>query len=1412
MRNILRAVSALIISFAMAVSAFALDINAVEKNISANYQEQIYNLDNGLEAVNCHTVIQTPKGYIWVGTYMGIYCYDGSVFRLMSEWNEITNVRAMFCDSKDRIWIGTNDNGVFLYDGGKISVNYNKSSGLTSNSVRSFCELSDGTIYIGTTHDLFAVSPSGDVRIVCEGDKRINYVTSMCSSDDGVVSGVTNDGMLFFINSDDTLIAAYESNMSGTEQYSCVTYCDDGSFLAGTTGSEIYRYVLSTSGVYSQKCYDFNEISGIYLIETDETGGWWVCADNGILRFTSSSYYERLNLDSFKSNITDVMRDYQGNYWFSSSSQGVLKLSESFFSDINKQYDLNEEVVNAVELFDEYIYIGSDNGLDIVNKFTGKTVKNKFTEMLVGTKVKHIYTDSHKRIWISTYSMKGLFCYDPHNDIYEQYNEKTKGTLGSKFSFVTELTNGMILAASTSGLTYIYDGKVIHTIDADHGLAIPQILCAVERKDGTLLAGSDGDGIYIIEGGRIYYRVGENYGLTSLSVMKIVPYKDIYFLVTGNNIYTMDSEDNVKLIDSFPYANNFGIIADENNNKVWVLSSAGIYVLDGDRMAANDCGDYFLINTSKGLNSALTANSWNCTDDGSNLYLCCIDGVKKINMNNYTGKETGVRIAFNGVMLPNDVVIRAVPNGVNSGTLTLPVDADSVEFRPAVLNYTLQDPLLYVCCEGLEESGVYVRQSELSGFRFTNIPHGEYRFVMQLIDENTNLPKDELVYTIIKEAQFFETPIFKVYLFIIGVAGIIFITWIATKIGSLSVIKRQYEEIREAKEEADKANNAKSMFLANVSHEIRTPINTILGMNEMVLRENTNANIEKYALNIKNSGPLLLSIINSILDISKIESGQMKILPAEYDVRNVISDVTAMSKLKAAEKKLRFESEISEDIPKILYGDEMRIKQIITNLLSNAFKYTEKGKVKLSMRSEKLDDGNILLCVSVEDTGIGIKEEDMDRLFMKFERLEERRNRNIEGTGLGLSIANSLLHLMDSQLHVISEYGKGSIFGFSVKQKPVSEDTVGSLYRTNDMSVKSRYVYKPSFTAPDAKILIIDDNNLNLEVAKGLLKKTSVGIRTAFSGKECLEIIKNERYDMIFLDHMMPEMDGIEILKHIRSDENMCRDVPVVIFTANAVAGSKNMYLEEGFDDYVSKPVDGEELERVLMKHLPKELVHEYNENGGCEEDVSDIPEITGVDSRIGLHYNGGNVAEYIKMLKIYASGGNESIAKMEYAFESEDWSSYEIEVHSLKSTSLGIGAKELSEAAKQLENAASENNAGYIKQNHKAVISMYGCIVNEVNEYLSVDKNDDTGEISELEEISIGDYVKILERIRNDVMNFDFEISESQLNELRGKKCDGNDVKMTVCKLIGYFEEYEWQKAEDYLNGLIDKLKRSDV
>ena len=547
------------------------------------------------------------------------------------------------------------------------------------------------------------------------------------------------------------------------------------------------------------------------------------------------------------------------------------------------------------------------------------------------------------------------------------------------------------------------------------------------------------------------------------------------------------------------------------------------------------------------------------------------------------------------------------------------------------------------------------------------------------------------------------------------------------------------QQSRQLAESERLANQAKSRFLAQMSHEIRTPINAVLGMNEMILHKAKDEEILDYSRNINTAGNTLLVLINSILDFSKIEEGKMEIVPVTYDTRNLINNIISSVEERARSKKLDLIIDVDKNLPMRMVGDDVRLAQVAANLMTNAVKYTEKGHVRFIIREEKKIGRDIDLYVAVEDTGIGIRKEDLPKLFESFSRLDQEKNHSIEGTGLGMPIVTSLLKMMGSEIKIESEYGSGSTFYFVIRQKIFDPTPIGDFTRTASTGGVSHESLLPH--ADRARVLVVDDNEMNLKVAKNLLGLFGINADLCSSGFDAIDMVKREQYQLILLDHMMPKLDGKETLERMKAENLIFDDTKVVALTANAINGAKEDYLNFGFDDYLSKPIEMDDLKKVLQKWLPDEVIKadepeesddevlEFAPDAEADEDAKedggtsfiDLLKEKGFDTGKGISYCAGDTDFYKEMLTDYVNDYAEKKSELDKCFDSEDWHDFEIKVHALKSVSKTIGAIPLSEAAFELEKAAKENGADYIKQKYKSFMDDYASVTDDIKRSLGL-------------------------------------------------------------------------------------------
>lgn len=598
-------------------------------------------------------------------------------------------------------------------------------------------------------------------------------------------------------------------------------------------------------------------------------------------------------------------------------------------------------------------------------------------------------------------------------------------------------------------------------------------------------------------------------------------------------------------------------------------------------------------------------------------------------------------------------------------------------------------------------------------------------------------------------------------------------------------LEKKNEELKQAISDAANAGRARDLFLANMSHEIRTPINTMLGLNELIIRESQDETIRGYALDIKNAGNILLSLVSDILDFSRIQSGKMELLDGIYDISSLLNDLINSITIPLRRKKLRLTLDVASDVPDKLSGDEIHLKQIIGNLLSNAVKYTKEGTVTLHLSWKKHKKDEIMLEISVEDTGIGVKESDIEKIFDTFSRIDMEASRSEDGSGLGLAVTSKLVEMMGGKLKVKSEYGKGSVFSFAIPQKVIDYAPLGDFQKQYNRSVITSKGYKEKFIAPLARILVVDDNAMNLAVAQDLLKKTRLQVDVASSGEECLEILKHKEYHLICMDHMMPVMDGVQTMHAIREmDGNPSRDIPIIALTANAVVGAREFYLKEGFEDYLTKPIEPEKLEDIMIKYLPKELVYlsgntEESDGEEAEEDTISMDEDSlinmGINFSHGLKYMGGSRALYAKVLHDFREMLSEKEEQLKSMISKGDVYGYAIIVHALKGNARNVGADELAEEAFELEKKSKAGQLEEVEVRSPILFSMMQTLRENLGKYFKENVSDVKTKAAERTDekllISDAEWKRKLEILNQQLDDFDGDGAAESIKEL--KQCD---------------------------------------
>ena len=765
-------VTVLVLSLGMSLlTPIRADAAKKSETIDYNdYVQTIYSNNNGLPCGEANDIAQTNDGVLWIGTYAGLYRYNGREFRWVDSFESVKNVNCLYVDEEGRLWIGTNDNGLSIMIRGKIVNVLDQESGLPSNSVRCITRATDGYYYVGTTSSM-------QIMVMNNGLKATNtlhdvyYTDSITADQDGRVAAVASDGHLYLMKKGEILSTLQLSDER--EIFNCCAFSPEGTLMVGTSVNHVYYYDVSKDDFKLIKvmiCEDVNSINNLNYLSD---GTLFISTDSGI-SYVDDNGYHRLNTNNFNNSIDNMLYDYQGNLWFTSSRLGLLRLAKSPFKDVYGSVGMDRRVVNTIVFWQGCYYIGTDKGLDVVDKSCSRQINNELTDKLAGKRIRCMYVDDQDHLWVCTYG-NGLMEFAANGDswAYNQYN----GSFGNRARIVTGLSDGTILAAGDTGISYIRDHKIQQTIRNQDGLINSMILTVTERSDGTILAGTDGDGIAVIKDGEVTGMLTREDGLSSGVILRTIkdPKSEGVFIVTSNSLCYLETDGSIRVLDKFPYFNNYDIwVKDEDT--LFVMSSAGIYVVERDELVNGGEIAWELLDARRGLGTSLTANSWNYYNGNGELFLPCDTGVYIIDVDKYNSDVRSYRMQLASVRL--DGVLQPL---ARKGAITVGQGVNRVELAPEILNYTIQEPNVGFMLEGYDTQWTIVPQGSLSNCNYVNLPAGHYVFRLAIFDSAGEKVLEERTFELVKEGELYEQPGFIVYMLLLLTMFVIWFTWLVVQ-------------------------------------------------------------------------------------------------------------------------------------------------------------------------------------------------------------------------------------------------------------------------------------------------------------------------------------------------------------------------------------------------------------------------------------------------------------------------------------------------------------------------------------------------------------------------------------------------------------------------------------------------------
>ncbi|MBR6307495.1 MAG: HD domain-containing protein [Lachnospiraceae bacterium] len=767
--NAASAISVLIISIGLALAIpFKAQASTYTEIPDYNdYVQSVYSSNNGLPCGEANDIAQTNDGVLWIGTYAGLYRYNGREFRWIDNYESVKNVNCLYVDEEGRLWIGTNDNGLSIVIREKVVNVLDQSNGLPSNSVRSIIRGTDGYYYIGTSSSMQIIVMNNGLKAV-NTLPEVSYVENITADEKDHVAAVTSDGHLYLLKGGNILALAESTNSD--EVFNSCAFAPDGTLMVGTSSDTIYRYDVLGEKLQAKnviRCEDVNNINELYYIG-DET--LFIASDTGV-SYMDRAGYHKLNTNDFNNSIDNMLCDYQGNLWFTSSRLGLLRLAKSPFKDVYGAIGMDRQVVNAIVSWQGMYYIGTDKGLDVVDKACKNEIENDLTEKLAGKRIRCMYVDGNDHLWVCTYG-SGLMEFTASGEMWT-YNAEN-GSFGNRARVVVGLSDGTILAAGDTGICYIRNHKIEKTIAKEDGLINSMILTVTERRDGTILAGTDGDGIAVLKDGEVIDMLTREDGLSSGVILRTVkdPKSEGVFIVTSNSLCYLDTDGKISVLDKFPYFNNYDIWA-KDKETFFVMSSAGIYVVERDDLVEGGEIAWELLDSRRGLGTSLTANSWNYYNGNGELFLPCDTGVYAIDIDKYNSDVRSYRMQLASIKM--DGVTQPI---ARMGAITVGEGVDRVELSPEILNYTIQEPNVGYFLEGFDKQWTVVPQNSLNNIIYINLPAGSYTFRLAIFDSAGTRVLEERKFELVKEGEFYERKGFIRYVFIVSALFLIWCTWL----------------------------------------------------------------------------------------------------------------------------------------------------------------------------------------------------------------------------------------------------------------------------------------------------------------------------------------------------------------------------------------------------------------------------------------------------------------------------------------------------------------------------------------------------------------------------------------------------------------------------------------------------------
>ena len=1313
----------MIMAFLMVCLFLVPDISTKAKDsFIAQYIQTVYNQKNGIGSNEVTCLYQSSSGYVWVGTDGGLYRTDGAEFQSINLWDtertDVYSINCIYQDDKGRVWIGTDNYGLFYIKNGE---NYHFQDEYYNGikQINDICQTSDGTIYVATVDGVYICEEdeNGELRLNAHPDSNLKgiEVKEMEAKDDEIWF-ITPDNYIYIADSEKRQYSINAGDIVTDDILSIKEI--NGNIYVGSTGREIIKFKSRAS--YAKLAVGVDGVNGMML---DSSGKIWICGENGIGYMDDSETFVKVNDCEIDTYLTDIIQDYEGNYWIASSRMGLLLLSRSKFVDYNMSTGMQETMVNTVYTYQHERYIGSDAGLIIYDEY-GERVNNELTDMLSGISVRHITSDSDGNLWISTYRKYGLVKVSKDGEIVSYGRSNNLPSLSVNCS--VELSSGMIAAGTDDGVAILSkDGVVKYTFTEDDGLLYSHVNCIYQDSDKKIYVGTDDGGIYVITLGKDLKI--ENYtvdlGLNSNVVTSIIEGEQGLWIGTDSGLCFYN--ESFRSISNIEVSNSiYDVLI--NDGDVWIVGSMGVLCATEEELLGNQglSGRYF--NENDGLTKTINTTGHAYIDSDNKLYVCCDTGICVLDTANIYTNQVAPKISVTAVDVDGVTYeFNDLADGLKIGSN---VSRITIDF--AVFSYCNRGNIqVEYSLKGFDENPIVISGTDAMEAVYTNLDGGTYEFTINAHNGDGTICESEISFTIVKENSLFENKIARFILLAIIIATILIAVFVFLHFRK-AIQKNSFalERLSREHEEAIKSSSAKNDYLANMSNEIKTPINAMMVKADELIHifENDEENKAKIQ-SIYDIGGEIINKVDDIILLAKIEAGRIVAEEAPYSISGMIYDLAEKNKNRIGDRAVKFFVELGEILSDNVIGDKNKIADIIDRMLDNAVKYTKEGSITLSVDcfeyADKSHHGMMNVVFTVSDTGIGIQEDRLDDLFEAYNIVDNAKSGIHAGNGVGLAIAKGYADLIRGEIEVESVYGSGSTFSLSVIQKIANKDSSNHAFSKIEEKVSQETADK--LWLPDVNALLVDDDDVSREVSAKILERFEMKVDVASSGVGAIDMVMNHEYDVVFMDLTMPIMSGLDAMREIRDIEgDSYAYLPIIAMDTNAIEENKDRLLGEGFTDSLLKPLEPRRIAAILKDCLPENKIKEKSSDmeqyisgsryGEGLEKLKPYIDVEGAIAKIG-----GSIDVYNRLIVTYYNQNAAAIDEL-YDKIGRDARGFKTKIHSIRTNSASVGANELSKEASRLEAAINIGNREYVKDNIEGFTDDLLDVLLAIEEYVS--------------------------------------------------------------------------------------------